>query len=103
MKKAVTLFCTLITMMGCSARQPYETYELIVSAKKMNCMGIRPMECLQVRMPDKQQWSMFYGVIEGFEHQEGVESKLRIREYLLTDYPADSPSKRWVLEKRLEL
>lgn len=75
---------------------------VLVSGERKPCTGVAPTQCLQVRTEPGAPWQNFYGDIEGFTWQEGVDYVLRIREYTLANPPADAPSRRWVLEEILD-
>jgi len=75
---------------------------VLVSGERKPCTGVAPMQCLQVRTEPGAPWQNFYGDIEGFSWQEGVDYVLRIREYTVANPPADGSSRRWVLEEILD-
>ena len=52
-----------------------EVLEVVVGPERVECVGIALMECLMV------DGEFFYDEIEGFEHQEGYEYRLRIEQY----------------------
>jgi len=53
--------------------------------------------CLQVRSQPGAAWEPYYGDIEGFEWQPGVEAVLRVRETIAAD-----GQRQWMLEEVLE-
>lgn len=75
---------------------------VLVSGERKPCTGVSPMLCLQVRTEPGAPWQHYYGDIEGFSWQEGVDYVLRIREYTVANPPADGSGRRWVLEEILE-
>ena len=75
---------------------------VLVSGERKPCTGAGAMLCLQVRTEPGAPWQHYYGDIEGFSWQEGVDYVLRIREYTVANPPADGSSRRWVLEEILE-
>lgn len=87
---------------------------LEVAAKKAECSHpmIPNYQCLMVRerryneagvqQPTQDKWHPLYQSIEGFEHQEGVRTVLRVKRYDWKNPPADAPSKVYVLDMVVE-
>ncbi|HEX5694389.1 MAG TPA: META and DUF4377 domain-containing protein, partial [Arenimonas sp.] len=75
---------------------------VLVSGQRKPCTGVAAAQCLQVRTEPGAPWQHYYGDIEGFSWQEGVDYVLRIREYTVANPPADGSSRRWVLEEILD-
>jgi hypothetical protein len=73
-----------------------------VAADRAPCVGVAPMQCLQVRDGPEQPWRLFYGEIIGFTHESGVEYRLRILEDDVPNPPADGSAKRWFLDQVVE-
>ncbi|WP_181880980.1 META and DUF4377 domain-containing protein [Crenobacter cavernae] len=63
------------------------------------CSGVAKMQCLQVRESDSGDWQHFYGGIEGFTPQPGVQYTLKVRVIPIANPPADAPNRRVVLER----
>lgn len=79
-----------------------DTQILLVGPKKVDCTGMVPMKCLQVRTPEQTNWEFFYQSIEGFAYEEGYTYKLRVRVEDVKNPPADASSKRYILVEVLE-
>jgi len=75
---------------------------VLVSGERKPCSGAGAMLCLQVRTEPGAPWQNYYGEIEGFSWQQGVDYVLRIREHTVANPPADGSSRRWVLEEVLD-
>ena len=75
---------------------------IYVAPEKAQCVGVAPMECLQIRESEDEPWTLYYGNIEGFEFQEGNAYRLRIKEFDVPNPPADASSKRWILDMIVE-
>jgi heat shock protein HslJ len=87
---------------------------LEVAAKKAECSHpmIPNYQCLMVRerryneagvqQPAQDKWHPLYQSIEGFEHQDGVRTVLRVKRYDWKNPPADAPSKVYVLDMVVE-
>ncbi|MGL6046124.1 MAG: DUF4377 domain-containing protein [Vogesella sp.] len=75
---------------------------IYVAPERRTCMGVAPMQCLQVRERQQQPWQHHYGEIEGFTPEAGTAYRLRIREIKVANPPADAPDRRWVLDSIVE-
>lgn len=87
---------------------------LEVAAKKAECSHpmIPGYQCLMVRerryneagiqQPARDKWRPLYQSIEGYEHQDGVRTVLRVKQYDWKNPPADAPSKVYVLDMVVE-
>jgi len=64
--------------------------------------GVMKTSCLQVRETESQPWELHYFGYEGFEHQPGVEYRLRVRGTPVANPPADASSVRWSLIEILD-
>ncbi|UXA51459.1 META and DUF4377 domain-containing protein [Xanthomonas prunicola] len=85
---------------------PGQTLLLDVAADTVPCVSDPTRRCLQVReqtqagQPATQDWQPFEGTIEGFEHEDGIRTLLRV-----TRYPAGTdPDARqvYVLDQMIE-
>ena len=76
-----------------------ETRTLYVAHFRVDCVGVAPMKCLQVRETPNAEWRMFYDGIEGFDYEEGYDYELRVRTEEVENPPADASSIRWILEE----
>lgn len=84
------------------AGQPGPAKLIYVNAQRVPCMGVAPMQCLQVRDTPSQPWQLHYGDILGFDFQPGAIYRLRVIESVDPNPPADAPSSRWVLDAVIE-
>jgi heat shock protein HslJ len=77
---------------------------LWVGPQKVDCVGVAPMKCLQVRWAENGPWEFFYDAIEGFTWEAGYLWKLKVRQQRLdpATVPADASSIRWSLVEVLE-
>ena len=73
-----------------------------VAAERVPCVGVGPMQCLQVRDGPEQPWRLHYQDIIGFTHEPGIEYRLRILEDDVPNPPADGSPKRWFLDLVVE-
>ncbi|MCA9980784.1 MAG: META domain-containing protein, partial [Anaerolineales bacterium] len=80
---------------------PAETGEntktIFVGSERVECVGVAPQECYLVKENPEDEYTFFYGEIEGFEFEAGYEYELLVEEIEVEDPPADASSLRWVL------
>ncbi len=93
---------------------PGETIFLEVAPKRSQCSHpmIPNYQCLMVRerryndagvqQPPQEDWHPLYQSVEGYEHQDGVRTVLRVKRYDWKNPPADAPSKVYVLDMVVE-
>ncbi|MBB1140513.1 DUF4377 domain-containing protein [Myroides sp. WP-1] len=74
---------------------------MFIGPKKVDCTGVGPMKCLQVKETEDGEWTLFYTSIEGFEYEEGYNYKLEVRREDVPNPPADAPSIRYILVKEI--
>jgi hypothetical protein len=70
---------------------------IFVREKRVDCEGEGPMLCMQVRNAANEEWTLFYGKIEGFSYEEGHAYELRVRVDEAKMAPADGPSQKFKL------
>lgn len=74
-----------------------ETKTLFVHESQVDCEGVQPMKCMQVRESEDDEWTYFYERIIGFEYEEGYRYELRVEVEHLPNPPADKSSLRYRL------
>jgi heat shock protein HslJ len=75
---------------------------IYVASERKPCTGVAPMQCLQIRENPNDPWQHYYGEIIDFEHEPGIEYRLRILEDTVPNPPADASSKKWFLDLVVE-
>lgn len=76
---------------------------VFVAAEVQPCTaGVARTTCLQVREAEDQPWTLHYFGYEGFQHQPGVEYRLRVRGTPVANPPADASSVHWSLIEILD-
>lgn len=101
-----TLFAAAALAGGCGAESADDASPATDSSKtlyvahfKVDCVGVGPMECMQVRENPDEDWRMFYDQIQGFDYEEGYEYELRVHTEEVENPPADASSLRWILDE----
>ncbi len=93
----------VLTFEQASTNQTKGTEKIIyVNSKTVPCTGVMRMDCLQVKESEAGEWRLFYGAIEGFKFEPGNQYKLKIREERITNPPADSSDRKWILVEILQ-
>jgi len=91
---SMNVFITIIivSFMSCESNSNEQT--LWVNSAKVDCVGVGPMQCFQIKNSEGEPWSNFYQEISGFDYEPGYIYKLKVSVTTLdTDkLPADKSS-----------
>ena len=68
-----------------------------VGPQRVDCEGMGPQKCYQVRERPEDPWLFFYDEIEGFSYEEGYTYQIRVEETEVPNPPADGASFTWRL------
>ena len=93
-------FMMLFTLMLSACALPLQDSAektIYIGPAMVECEGEGPQMCLQVKENPQDEYSNFYGQIEGFDYQEGYEYVITVKEESIEDPPAGGSSIRWVL------
>lgn len=74
---------------------------LYINNKLVDCVGVGPQKCMQVRKSPKSEWTLFYGGIDGFRYEPGYRYKLKVNVSKIKNPPMDSSSLKYSLVKVL--
>ena len=88
-----------LLLTACQSAPGPQGETLYINSQLVDCVGVGPMQCMQVRSDEQQPWSFFYQQIEGFQFEPGYQYQLTISKAPLTDVPADASSLRYQLIK----
>jgi heat shock protein HslJ len=75
---------------------------LHVAPSRVECTGVAPQMCLQVRETTDAPWSLLYQDIVGFDYEPGYSYVIRIQEEVIANPPADASSIRRTLVSVLD-
>ena len=83
---------------------------LEIAPETKACVGVAPMQCLQVReikyddgkKVAVDEWSNFYSQIEGYQHQEGIRNIIRVKRFTRTNPAADQSKYAYVHDLTVE-
>ena len=73
------------------------TEVLYVGPDRVECEGVGPQLCLQIRRSPDAAWELFYDTIEGFDPTPGTSYEIEVRVIPVADPPADASSVRYEL------
>ncbi|MBP8006822.1 MAG: DUF4377 domain-containing protein, partial [Acinetobacter sp.] len=89
-----------------------KTVFMEISPETKSCVGVAPQTCMQVReikYDDKgvktyadKDWSLYYGEIEGFEHNPNQRVIVRVKRFEIKNPAADQSSLADVLDMVVE-
>lgn len=106
------LLAGLTTLVACGSADPTEPAPddveppqmaegelktLYVGPELVDCVGVGPMQCMQVRENPADPYTLFYQQIEGFTFEPGFEYELLVRVITVENPPADGSSLRYTL------
>ncbi|NEQ44975.1 MAG: DUF4377 domain-containing protein [Leptolyngbya sp. SIOISBB] len=74
-----------------------EIVTLYVGPEKVECVGVAPQQCLQVRYSLADEYELFYSSINGFNYEPGYEYELIVQKTPVENPPADASSIEWTL------
>ena len=70
---------------------------LYIHPELVDCVGVGPRQCMQVRESPDEEWLYFYDAIDGFTFVEGNAYTLLVRVTNVPNPPADASSLRYEL------
>jgi Heat shock protein len=82
---------------GNSGETDSKEMTLYVASRRVECMTVAPMKCLQTKEKADGKWRLFYDRIEGFEFEEGFYYILKVRRTRIPEPPRDTSGFRWEL------
>lgn len=69
----------------------------IIASQTVDCTGVAPMKCLQVKEKESDSWGNFYSNIEGFTYEHGFEYVLKVKTEKIQNPPMDGSSIEYTL------
>lgn len=74
-----------------------EIVTLYVGPEKVDCVGVAPQQCLQVRYSSEDEYELFYSNINGFSYEPGYDYELIVQKTPVENPPADASAIEWTL------
>lgn len=90
--KYLFLSLTAFTILTSCSEMAQEEKTLWISSQKVDCVGVAPMKCMQVKEAEDAEWTLFYDQIVGFDYEEGFNYKVRVNVTERENPPADASS-----------
>jgi hypothetical protein len=91
---AVLALPALLTLSSCSDA---EVLTLFVGPEEVECFGVGPRTCLQVRESPDEPWRNFFDSIQGFDFEPGFLYELVVEKRPVSPVEADGSSYRYRL------
>ena len=98
-------FLILIGLSSCQTSSILDENEtrFYVNSQKVDCTGVVPMKCMQVKENKNDTWTLFYSDIKGFDYEAGYEYELIVKkEDKKKPIPADASSIEYTLVKEVK-
>lgn len=94
------LYLIWIASLSLWSIQAQEIKRMLVKENTATCVGVVPMECLQIKYENQTQWTNFYSSIKGFDYEPGYRYELWVKETVipLEQVAADTSSIRYELD-----
>lgn len=89
----------VIGILGISESFADETKTLFISPNLVDCVGVGPQKCMQVRDNAYSEWMNFHGKIGGFSFAQGTSYQISVKIIDVENPPADASSKKYELIK----
>jgi hypothetical protein len=74
-----------------------QTITMYVGPKLVDCQGVAPQKCYQVKADPEDEYRLFYSPIQGFQYEPGYEYQLRVRVEPVDNPPADASAYSYAL------
>ncbi len=98
MNKIKYIILTLF-LAGCVSAGTKESEVFYINDQLVDCVGVAPMKCMQVKSSPTGSWQFFYGHIDGFDYEEGYEYTISVLKTNISQPPADGSSVKYSLIK----
>ena len=86
-----------ILLLSLTTKSCDETKHIYVADHLVDCVGVAPQKCMLIKDKIVDNWTNFYGNIEGFTYEEGYEYLLNVKIETIKNPPADSSSLKYTL------
>ncbi|WP_434778810.1 DUF4377 domain-containing protein [Neisseria sp. Ec49-e6-T10] len=105
MKTLCAIGASVVLLSACQATETTNnTGEKIIEVgpKLIDCVGVAPMKCMQIKEQNSNEWTLLYNQINGFNYQPGYQYTLKVKVDKWENAPADASSEIWSLVKVLK-
>jgi heat shock protein HslJ len=80
-----------------TAPEAARTVTMIVGPELVDCTGVGPQKCYQVKTHPEDEWQMFYSPIQGFQYEPGYEYAITVKVEPVANPPADASAYTYTL------
>ncbi len=91
----IVIMCSVCFTKSTSAGNQTEIKIFHINSHLIDCVGVGPRKCMQIRESTYDEWSPFYDGIEGFTFEEGYLYTIIVAITDIDDPPADGSSKAY--------
>lgn len=101
---ALLALVPILALAACTAPSPTPAgieKTIFVGPELVDCVGVAPQQCMQIKENPEGEYTLFYGTIEGFEFEPGYTYELRVLVTEVPNPPADSSSLKYSLIEEL--
>ena len=77
------------------------TETLLINSQLVDCVGVSPQKCMQVKRNELDEWELFYDEIKGFIFVEGYVYEILVEVVDVENPPADASSKEYFLTEMI--
>ncbi|MGC1631684.1 MAG: DUF4377 domain-containing protein [Gelidibacter sp.] len=92
--KFLVAFAIVLFSFSCSNSSRKIIY---IADAEVDCEGVTPQKCLQIKEEGTTEWTYFYDHIEGFDYEKGFFYKLKVAVTKIDNPPADGSSLHYKL------
>jgi hypothetical protein len=80
-----------------TAPEEARTVIMIVGPELVDCVGVGPQKCYQVKTQPGDEYQLFYSPIQGFEYEPGYEYQITVKVETVDNPPADASAHSYTL------
>jgi len=73
------------------------TVTMVVGPELVDCQGVGPQKCYQVKARAEDEYRLFYAPIEGFQYEPGYEYRIEVQVEAVANPPADASAYLYTL------
>ena len=92
--KFLVVFAIVLFSFSCSDSSNKIIY---IADAPVDCVGVGPQKCLQIKEEGNTDWTYFYDSIEGFDYDAGFFYKLKVEVTKIENPPADGSTLHYKL------
>jgi hypothetical protein len=96
----ILIFGLVLFCVACGNTTPEtknETKTLFINSHFVDCVGVSPQKCMQVKENESDEWELFYDEIQNFTFEEGFSYEITVEIINIEDPPADGSSIEYIL------